>query len=51
MKYYTETDMLTAKNSGFFSVGVLWGFRKETELRNAGANVIVSHPLEILDLF
>lgn len=47
----TETDMLTAKNSGFFSVGVLWGFRKETELRNAGANVIVNHPLEILDLF
>lgn len=46
----TETDMLTAKNSGFYSVGVLWGFRKENELVQAGANKIVSHPLEIIDL-
>ena len=46
----TETDMLTAKNSGFYSVGVLWGFRKEQELIKAGANKIVSHPLEILNL-
>lgn len=46
----TETDMLTAQNSGFFSVGVLWGFRKEDELINSGAKKIVSHPLEIIKL-
>ncbi|MDT8336779.1 MAG: HAD family hydrolase, partial [Candidatus Izemoplasmatales bacterium] len=47
----TETDMFTANNAGFYSVGVLWGFRKEEELINAGANKIVENPLEILELF
>ena len=28
----TGTDMETGKNSGIFSIGVLWGFRKEDEL-------------------
>jgi len=46
----TETDILTAKNAGFKAVGVLWGFRKETELVNAGADYIVSKPIEIIDL-
>jgi phosphoglycolate phosphatase len=47
----TETDMFTAKNAHFYSVGVLWGFRKETELINAGADKIIKSPLEILELF
>ena len=46
----TETDILTAKNAGFYSVGVLWGFRKAQELINAGASVIVEKPEEILTL-
>ena len=45
----TGTDMKTGKNSGIFSVGVLWGFRKEDELLENGADMIVSHPLEILE--
>ncbi len=45
----TGTDMETGKNSGIFSIGVLWGFRKEDELKANGADIIVSHPLEILD--
>jgi len=45
----TGTDMETGKNSGIFSIGVLWGFRKEDELLQNGADMIVSHPLEILD--
>lgn len=45
----TGTDMETGKNSGIFSIGVLWGFRKEDELLANGADIIVSHPLEILD--
>lgn len=43
----TSTDMMTAKNSGFFSVGVLWGFRGREELEANGADVIVEKPEEI----
>ncbi len=45
----TATDIETAKNAGISSVGVLWGFRDGTELRNAGADIIISHPLQIID--
>ena len=45
----TSTDMETGKNSGIFSIGVLWGFRKEDELLKSGADLIVSSPLEILE--
>ncbi len=45
----TATDIETAKNAGICSVGVLWGFRDENELKSAGADIIVSHPLEIID--
>ena len=30
-----------------YTFGVLWGFRDETELRENGADQIVSHPEEI----
>lgn len=43
----TRVDMETAKRAGFFAVGVLWGFRDEPELRDAGADVIISHPSEL----
>ena len=43
----TGTDMQTAKNAGLFSIGVLWGFRDESDLKDA--NLIVSHPREILE--
>jgi len=46
----TATDMATAANAGLESVGVLWGFRDETELRGSGAVHIVSRPAELLDL-
>ncbi len=44
----TSVDMETAKNSGAVSCGVLWGFRTEEELKNAGANYIVKEADEIL---
>lgn len=47
----TSTDMLTAKNAGFYSVGVTWGFRPEEELRENGARIIVNTPAEISKLF
>ncbi len=43
-------DMAVAKNAGCVALGVLWGFRKEDELRENGADYIVSSPSEILDV-
>lgn len=47
----TCTDMMTAKNAGFFSVGVTWGFRPEEELKANHARKIVHEPMEIAELF
>lgn len=44
----TATDMKTGKNAGAFTVGALWGFRDKQELEEGGADVIISHPLELL---
>lgn len=46
----TNVDILTAVNAGIESIGVLWGFRDEAELKEAGAAHIVSSPAEILDI-
>ncbi len=46
----TRVDILTAKAAGMFAVGVLWGFRDEPELREAGADMIITHPREISEL-
>lgn len=45
----TATDIQTAKNAGLFSIGVLWGFRDEAELKNAGADMIVDSAMDIAD--
>ncbi|HPQ62410.1 MAG TPA: HAD family hydrolase [Bacillota bacterium] len=46
----SEVDILTALNAGLESVGVLWGFRTETELRNAGAKHLVKSPGDIVKI-
>ena len=46
----TNVDILTAKNAGVKSVGVLWGFRSRDELVSAGADYIVSSPEEMEDI-
>jgi len=46
----SDTDMQTARAAGMFAVGALWGFRTEQELRCAGAQALVRHPTELLDL-
>jgi phosphoglycolate phosphatase len=46
----TMVDMQTAKNAGMKAIGVLWGFRDEEELSNNGADFLVKHPLDILDI-
>ena len=42
-------DMKTGKAARIFTIGVLWGFRGEEELRSTGADVLVTHPQQILD--
>lgn len=44
----TATDMKTGKAAGLYTVGVLWGFRKEEELRTNGADLIIKKPSELL---
>lgn len=46
----SSVDMLTAKASGAYAVGVTWGFRSKQELIESGADVIIDNPLEILNL-
>jgi phosphoglycolate phosphatase len=46
----TATDMKTARAAGMFPVGALWGFRTAEELEAAGAEVLVDHPTEVLQL-
>ena len=46
----TATDMKTARESGMFAVGALWGFRGAEELREAGAQMILEHPMELLKI-
>ncbi len=45
-----ETDIKTAMNAGMLPVGVLWGFRTEEQLREAGGKVFVNTPEELIEL-
>ncbi|WP_310604640.1 HAD family hydrolase [Anaerosporobacter sp.] len=44
----TNVDMQTGKNTGMFTVGVLWGFRDREELEQNHADVIITNPSELL---
>jgi phosphoglycolate phosphatase len=46
----TGTDMRTARGAGMTAVGVLWGFRDESELAASGARTIIREPAELLGL-
>ena len=46
----TNTDMKTGKAAGMFTIGVLWGFRDEAELRENKADAIIHKPEEVLGL-
>lgn len=43
-------DMQTAKNARMFAVGVLWGFREREELEQNGADILISHPRDLLKI-
>lgn len=44
----TSTDMMTGKNAGAWTIGVLWGFRDRDELEKYKADVIIDKPSDIL---
>ncbi|MGL4369966.1 MAG: HAD family hydrolase, partial [Spirochaetota bacterium] len=46
----SNTDMKTAVSAGIFAVGAAWGFRPVEELVEAGANMIIRHPEDILQI-
>lgn len=47
----TNVDMKTGKGAGAYTVGVLWGFRDRKELEENGADIIISNPIELLDVW
>ena len=46
----TKIDMITAKNAGIDSIGVLWGFRDRDELEQNGAKYITTSPADTIKL-
>ena len=45
----SDSDVKTAKNAGLKVVGCLWGFRDYKNLSEAGADIIISEPKELLN--
>jgi phosphoglycolate phosphatase len=43
-------DMQTATNANMFAVGVSWGYRPEEELIANGANQILKHPFDLIQI-
>ncbi len=47
----SDVDVRTAQNLGCKSIGASWGFRPAESLVNAGADVLIGEPLDILKIF
>lgn len=47
----TSTDMKTGTAAGMYTVGVLWGFRDEKELRENGSDAIAREAKEIAEIY
>ena len=46
----SDVDMVTALRAGMYPVGAAWGFRGADELKDAGAAVVIEHPMDLLDI-
>jgi phosphoglycolate phosphatase len=46
----TNTDMMTGKNAGLYTVGVTWGFRPRKELEEYHADVIIDSAADFVTL-
>lgn len=47
----SDVDILTGKNAGMLTVGCVWGYRSEDELRAAGADHLLRNGRELAELF
>jgi phosphoglycolate phosphatase len=45
-----KADILTGKNAGVATVGVLWGFGKKEDLEKLKADHLISHPMQLIEL-
>lgn len=45
----SDVDVKTAHNGGLTCAGAVWGFRGREELYRAGAEILLDHPLDLLD--
>ena len=46
----TGVDMETARTAGMYAVGATWGFRDRQELLDDGAQTLIDHPAQLLEL-
>ena len=46
----TNTDMQTARAARMFAIGALWGFRTADELKENGAQALLSVPIDLFPL-
>jgi phosphoglycolate phosphatase len=46
----TSYDMAMAKAAGATAIGVTWGYHSETELRDAGADIVATHADQLVEL-
>jgi phosphoglycolate phosphatase len=44
----SDIDIFTAQNAGMVSLGAEWGFRGRDELVSSGAQILLRHPLELV---
>ncbi len=44
----SDIDVYTAKNAGMIAIGAEWGFRGRDELEQSGADIMLRHPLELV---
>lgn len=47
----SNVDMQTARAAGMYAIGAAWGFRSAAELHEAGAELVIESPEELLRLF
>lgn len=46
----SEVDVVTAKNAGMPCISVLWGFRDEEEIRQAGGSIFCNDPWKLPEI-